>query len=113
MSKSTVSVIKVWEDPQRECFNVHINEVDILLSISKESQPETYKKVKKWIEQDGFNHYITPWKYLWAGLLHEFSYLWQVFYVIKLKLLDLFLKLLYSKINIIQWKVVNPRKVKY
>ncbi|NUH86315.1 hypothetical protein HUN92_21990 [Bacillus firmus] len=51
-SKSTGSMIKVWETQKGECFKVHIEELGITLTVGKKDKPKTYSKIKQWIESD-------------------------------------------------------------
>lgn len=45
-SKSTGSMIKVWESQKGECFKVHIEELGITLTVGKKDKPKTYSKIK-------------------------------------------------------------------
>jgi hypothetical protein len=54
MSKSTVSQIKVWHSTNEGniYFNVHINALEVMLTVSENKQPKSYQKIKKWYESD-------------------------------------------------------------
>ncbi|WP_353853957.1 hypothetical protein [Bacillus sp. Bos-x628] len=57
MKKSTVLVIKVWEDGNR--FNIHINELGVMLSVNKDKQTQSHAKIEKWINEPE-KSFITP-----------------------------------------------------
>ncbi|UDK98375.1 hypothetical protein EYB33_19800 [Lysinibacillus sphaericus] len=54
MSKSTVSQIKVWHYTKQgnNYFNVHINALGVMLTISENKQPKSYQKIKEWYESE-------------------------------------------------------------
>ncbi|MGG3573236.1 hypothetical protein ABES80_12240 [Bacillus gobiensis] len=57
MKKETVSVVKVWEDKDR--FNVHINELGIMLAVYKNRHPKSYTKIADWLNKEE-QSFITP-----------------------------------------------------
>ncbi|MED4409038.1 hypothetical protein P5609_001435 [Bacillus licheniformis] len=57
MSKSTMSLVKVWKSGNS--FNVHINELGIMLVVNKDKQPKSYEKIEHWLSRDDEN-FITP-----------------------------------------------------
>ncbi|MGG3623109.1 hypothetical protein ABES25_06040 [Bacillus gobiensis] len=57
MKKETVSVVKVWEDKDR--FNVHINELGVLLAVYKDKHPKSYASIADWLQRDE-ESFITP-----------------------------------------------------
>ncbi|MEW4271743.1 hypothetical protein [Priestia megaterium] len=54
LSKSTVSHIKAWHSVKnnRNCFNVHITSLNVMLSVYEDKQPKSYTRIKEWIESD-------------------------------------------------------------
>jgi len=53
-SKSTVSFISAWHTTKgtRNCFNVNINSLGVMLSVYEDKQPKSYARIKKWVESD-------------------------------------------------------------
>ncbi|MDP9577976.1 UNVERIFIED_ORG: hypothetical protein J2X74_003836 [Bacillus sp. 1751] len=53
-TKSTVSLIKAWHTKKdnRNCFNVHINSLGVMLTVYQDKQPKSYARIKKWVESD-------------------------------------------------------------
>lgn len=54
MSNSTVSQIKVWQSTKEgnNYFNVHINAIGVMLTVSENKQPKSYQNIKEWYESD-------------------------------------------------------------
>ncbi|PGT81566.1 hypothetical protein [Bacillus sp. AFS040349] len=52
MRKIAGSSVVVWKSAKRDSFNLKIETLDILLTVSAEKQPKSYEKVKEWFEND-------------------------------------------------------------
>ncbi|KZR56972.1 hypothetical protein [Pseudobacillus badius] len=59
MSKSTVSLIKIWKSKRGDYFNVSINELGIMIAVHKSKQPKSYEKIESWLKGDE-KSFITP-----------------------------------------------------
>lgn len=52
MNKVAGSNITVWKSNKGEVFNVKIETLDILLTVSADKQPKSYEKLQAWFDNN-------------------------------------------------------------